>query len=122
MFSLTNSQVIFLGKIGFYFPDITLTTEFPGSKWDFQVANLLLATLNFKPCPYILGIPSKDHARLHSTVSSMSDSRASGPGFDSWSSHILSFFLPLIQEKQLSVTGKSVCMKYWLTGKRSKPA
>ena len=29
--------------------------------------------------------------------------------------HILSFLLPLIQEGQLSVTGKSMCTKYWLT-------
>ena len=29
-------------------------------------------------------------------------------------SHILSFLLPLIQEGQLSVTGKNMCMKYWL--------
>ena len=27
----------------------------------------------------------------------------------------LSFLLPLIQEGQLSVTGDSVCTKYWLT-------
>ena len=29
--------------------------------------------------------------------------------------HILSFIFPLIQEGQLSVTGESMCMKYWLT-------
>ena len=29
--------------------------------------------------------------------------------------HILSFLLPLIQEGQLSVTGESICTKYWLT-------
>ena len=28
---------------------------------------------------------------------------------------ILSFLLPLIQEGQLPVTGKNMCMKYWLT-------
>ena len=60
MFSLTSSQVIFKVKIGFYFPDITLATEFPGSnvllptfslgnKQDFQVANLPLAAVNFEP-------------------------------------------------------------------------
>ena len=62
MFSLTSSQVILRenGKIGFYFPEIILTTEFPGSnfllltflirsKQDFQVANLALATVNFGP-------------------------------------------------------------------------
>ena len=28
---------------------------------------------------------------------------------------ILSFLLPLIQEGQLSVTGESMCTKYWLS-------
>ena len=31
------------------------------------------------------------------------------------SGHILSFLLPLIQEGQLSVTGESMCTKYFLT-------
>ena len=31
------------------------------------------------------------------------------------SGHILSFLLLQIQEGQLSVTGKSMCTKYWLT-------
>ena len=50
----------FEGKIGFYIPEITLTTEFTGSnfslptfsigsKRDFQVANLPLAPVNFEP-------------------------------------------------------------------------
>ena len=43
------------------------------------------------------------------------DSQVRGPGFDTRSGHILSFLLPLIQEGQLSVTGESVCTKYWLT-------
>ena len=34
-----------------------------------------------------------------------------GPGFDTRSDHILSFFLPLIQEEQLSVTGESMCAR-----------
>ena len=29
--------------------------------------------------------------------------------------NILSFLLPLFQEGQLSVTGESMCTKYWLT-------
>ena len=33
--------------------------------------------------------------------------------FDTWSGHILSFLLPLIQEGQLSVTGERICTKYW---------
>ena len=52
-------------KIGLFFQDITFITEFPGSKfllptfltggiWDFQVANLLLATVHFEP--YILPV------------------------------------------------------------------
>ena len=51
----------------------------------------------------------------HSTVGSTSDSRARGPRFDAWSSLMLSFLLPLIQDGQLSVTGESMCTKYWLT-------
>ena len=38
-----------------------------------------------------------------------------GPGLDTRSGNILSFLLPLFQEGQLSVTGESMCMKYWLT-------
>ena len=38
-----------------------------------------------------------------------------GPGFDTRSGNILSFLLPLFQEGQLSITGKSMCKKYWLT-------
>ena len=29
--------------------------------------------------------------------------------------HSVSFLLPLIQEGQLSITGESMCTKYWLT-------
>ena len=29
--------------------------------------------------------------------------------------NVLSFLLPLFQEGQLSVTGESMCTKYWLT-------
>ena len=36
----------------------------------------------------------------------MSDARASSPGFDTESDHILSFLLLLIQEGQLSITWK----------------
>ena len=47
-------------KIGLFFQEITFITEFrgsnfllptflAGSKWDFPVANLLLATVNFEP-------------------------------------------------------------------------
>ena len=41
--------------------------------------------------------------------------RKLGPGFDTRSGHILSFLLPLNQEGQLSVTGESMCTKYWST-------
>ena len=36
-------------------------------------------------------------------------------GTDTRSGNILSFLLPLFQEGQLSVTGESMCTKYWLT-------
>ena len=50
-----------------------------------------------------------------SAVGRAPDSQVRGPGFDTWSGHILSFLLPLIQEGQLSVTPKSICAKYRLT-------
>ena len=50
-----------------------------------------------------------------SAVGRTPDSQVRGPGFDTRSGHILSFLLPLIQEGQLSVTGESMCTKYWLT-------
>ena len=57
--------------------------------------------------------------RLCSTVGSTSDSRARGPGFDTQFGliHVLLSLLWLIQEGQLSVTGESMCTKYWLTAK-----
>ena len=50
-----------------------------------------------------------------SVVGNASDSRARDSGFDTRFGHTLSFFLSLIQEGQLSVTGGSMCTKYWLT-------
>ena len=58
-----------------------------------------------------------------SAVGRTPDSQVKGPGFNIQSGHILLFLLPLIQEGQLSVTGESMCTKYWLTTlRRSKPA
>ena len=48
-------------KISLFSQEIAFRTEFPGSnfllptfltggKWEFEVANLLLATVNFEPC------------------------------------------------------------------------
>ena len=50
-----------------------------------------------------------------SAVGTAPDSYVRGPGFNTRSGHILSFLFPLIQEGQLSVTGESMCTKYWLT-------
>ena len=50
-----------------------------------------------------------------SAVGSASDSNVRGPGFDTRSGHILSFLLPLIQERQLSFAGESMITGYWLT-------
>ena len=49
-------------------------------------------------------------------------SKAYSKSLDSRSGNILSFLLPLFQEWQLSVTGKSMCTKYCLTLRRAKPA
>ena len=50
-----------------------------------------------------------------SAIGRAPDSLVRGLGFDTWSGHILSFHLPLFQEGHLSVTGESMCTKYWLT-------
>ena len=50
-----------------------------------------------------------------SAIGGAPDSQVRGPGFDTRSGNILSFLLPLFQEGQLSVTGESMCTKYWLT-------
>ena len=48
-----------------------------------------------------------------SAIGRAPDSYVRGPGFDTRSGNILSFLLPLFQEGQLSVTGESMCTKYW---------
>ena len=58
MFCLINKRIISV-KISLFFQEINFVKEFPGSnfllpsfltggKWDFQVANLLLAFVNFE--------------------------------------------------------------------------
>ena len=64
VFCLLSRRTISV-KIGLFSQEINFITEFSGrnvllptfltsSKWDFQVANLLLATINFKPWPVCL--------------------------------------------------------------------
>ena len=50
-----------------------------------------------------------------SAIGRAPDSKVRGPGCDTRSGNILSFLLPLFQEGQLSVSGESMCTKYWLT-------
>ena len=54
-------------------------------------------------------------AGLRSAIGRAPDSYVRGPRFDTRSGNILSFLLPLFQEGRLSVTGESMCTKYWLT-------
>ena len=64
-----------------------------------------------------------ENAGRCSSVGRASDSRARDLGFDTRPGHILSFLLLLIQERQLSVTGKKAYAQR--TGqllRRSKPA
>ena len=66
----------------------------------------------------MLGLKPFQPDRLAQSVACLTQ-RARGPGFDTWSGHILPFLFLLIQEWQLSVSGeKSMCTKYW----RSNPA
>ena len=62
----------------------------------------------FKSCLFFRAGP-------RSAIGRAPDSQVRGPGFDTRSGNILSFLLPLFQEGQLSVTGESMCTKYWLT-------
>ena len=48
------------------------------------------------------------NAGSRSVVDSASDSGARGPGFDTWSGHILSILHPPIQDGQLSATDESM--------------
>ena len=77
MFCLISSCIISV-KMGLFFQEITFITELPGSnfllprfltggKWDFQVADLLLASANFEPC-YLSSIVTKPNIR-HTLVS-----------------------------------------------------
>ena len=58
---LSYKRKNYFGENGLFFQEITFRTKFPGSnillptsltggKWDFRVANLLLAAVNFEPC------------------------------------------------------------------------
>ena len=49
-----------------------------------------------------------------SAIGRAPDSKVRDSGFDTRSGNILLFLLPLFQEGQLSVTGESMCTKYWL--------
>ena len=64
---------------------------------------------------YIVTILLPKSAGPRSAVGRAPDPEVRRPGFDTRSGHILSFLPPLIQEGQLSVTGESMCTKYWLT-------
>ena len=57
----------------------------------------------------------RNEAGPRSAIGRAPDSYVRGPGFDTRSDNILPFLLPLFQEGQLSVTGESMCKKYWLT-------
>ena len=59
-----------------------------------------------------MGQPGRVTQSDSKSQGSSSDSRARGPGFETQSGNILLLFLPLIQEVQLSVTGKRLCTKY----------
>ena len=77
---------------------------------------LSLLRLYSGSCCLRLGdLPSPLMAGPRSAIGRAPDSYVRGPGFDTRSGNILSVLLPLFQEGQLSVTGESMCTKYWLT-------
>ena len=68
--------------------------------------------LNYSEISIMILTPA---AGPHSAIGRAPDSQVKGPGFDTRSGNILSFLLQLFHEEQLSVTGESMCTKYWLT-------
>ena len=68
---------------------------------------------------YPKNVNTEKLAGPRSAIGRAPDSYVKGPGFDTRSGNILSFLLPLFMkafnEGQLSVTGESMCTKYWLT-------
>ena len=78
----------------------------------FELIDVIVVPLFFNMhillCPFNAAGP-------RSAIGRAPDSLVRGPGFDTRSGNILSFLLPLFQEEQLSVTGESMCTKYWLT-------
>ena len=54
-------------------------------------------------------------SRFNHLLSFRASSAKGLPIFRARSGNVLSFLLPLFQEGQLSVTGESMCTKYWLT-------
>ena len=65
---------------------------------------------------YVSATPSAA-AGPRSAIGRAPDTEVRGLLFDTRSSQILSFLLSLFQEGHLSVTGESMCPKYWLTAK-----
>ena len=74
----------------------------------YSIRKLLISSIS-------LAIAYRQEAGPRSAIGRAPDSQVKGPGFDTRSGNILSFLLPLFQEGQLSVTGESMCTKYWLT-------
>ena len=68
---------------------------------------------------FIIFLPSDNAGCVVQSVVHMTQS-ARCPGFDTRSSHLLLFLFLLIQEGQLSVTGESMCTKYWLTAQKGR--
>ena len=78
--------------------------------------NLQLVFMKLSTCFLYLMYNTLSYSSLNPfcQLYSLLSVQQSGPGFDTRSGNILSFLLPLFQEGQLSVTGESMCTKYWL--------
>ena len=75
-----------------------------------KIVSLLKNMVEKHGAPMLLTV-----AGPRSAIGRTPDSEVRGSEFDTRSSNILLFLLPLFHEGQLSVTGESMCMKYWLT-------
>ena len=82
---------------------------------EFKKSNLtVLYSRNFIMVPHLRGTI---YGRTQKVVAPgrIAQSVVRGHGIVTRSSNILSFLHPLFQEGHLSVTGESMCTKYWLT-------
>ena len=117
-----QTNLIILRLVGEGREGVRVVSQTRHRLWRYEIFRMLVIWKNYpnvtpiRKCHELsLRTATFTRAVPRSAVGSTSDSRPICPGFDTRSSHILLFFLSLIQEGQLLVDGESICTRYWLT-------